>query len=1122
MRSPAPLPLIARGAAALALLFALASTVHAAVVRDPACGDAVFVVGEGARRFRLPHIALRAGSDSVWTARGALVRGRDYLLDPLRGDLRVLVALAPGESLWVRSCWLLDPPPQSYARQVYAPAPPQAPVGAAPPDTGAGAAVARPATGRDLAQPPGGAALAVTGNKTVAVEFGSSQDAALRQSLDLAVSGTLAPGVELTGVLTDRNLPLSAQGSTQDLQSLDRVLIELKAPHFAASLGDVPLTLSAGEFGRLDRRVQGVRGEWAQGGFRGAVAAASAQGEFHRMQFAGADGLQGPYTLTDREGGTGITIVAGSEAVTLDGAKLTRGEGADYVLDYERARLTFSNRRPITSASRITIEYQYALTRYKRNIAAASAGVERGPVSLFVSAITESDDRGRALDVSLDEADRRALAAAGDAASLAVGPGVTAGVGDYDSVRVAGDTLAYAYAGPDSGAFSVRFVRVSAGTGDYADSSIVAGRTTYRWVGAGRGSFAIGRALPLPEQRQLVSLGVSAGRGALRLEGEGALSRRDLNTASARDDADNVGGAGRLRLTLEGAAPLLPGRAGVQFAARSVEKRFAPFATLERPFAEEDWGLPVGADLEHQKRGETSAWWRPAERAELRGEFAALSTADGFEGTRRRAEWTSDRFVALRASWLDAEGTLAARRHADGGRRRAQFEAKRPGRLLTPSVRLEHDLRRTPSDVAITRDTGDEWAADLASGSAARWRWSTGFGESRDRREAGAITVTRARVLRAGGETPAGRALGASAQLQRRVTRDEGTGVRATADLASARLRADQPKWGLSGEANVEVTGEAENRRVRALSFVGAGRGSYDALGNFVGTGDYDLVLTVSPELERFARVATSVRSGWRFGQGEAWRGSRIEFALETEARRRGELRATDALLSTGLALVDPALARGTVAQRLEAELAPGSRLAALRVRAERRVNADRSFENFAQTTDQRTGSLRWRTRSGAAVVVESEARVQWQRATQAFANGAAFARAVVDQVAQSQLVWQPNARVRAAGTAEATWSRPLGQPRFTRTLRLGPDLGLGVGARGRIEAQVRRAFVTGPAAVSLLPSADPAGAPRWDASGRFDLRLHESTTFGLSAGVKERPGHRTLTTGRAEVRAFF
>src|SRR4029078_13439580 len=63
----------------------------------------------------------------------------------------------------------------------------------------------RPVTVRSTTTAPAGASLNIYGNKTGAVDFGSSQDAFLRQSLDLAVSGTLAPGVQLTGVLSDRN-----------------------------------------------------------------------------------------------------------------------------------------------------------------------------------------------------------------------------------------------------------------------------------------------------------------------------------------------------------------------------------------------------------------------------------------------------------------------------------------------------------------------------------------------------------------------------------------------------------------------------------------------------------------------------------------------------------------------------------------------------------------------------------------------------------------------------------------------------------------------------------------------------------------------------------------------------
>src|SRR5262249_51694002 len=261
--------------------------------------------------------------------------------------------------------------------------------------------------------------------KTLAVDFGSAQDASLRQSLDLSVSGRVAPGVELTGVLSDRDTPLSAAGATQDIQSLDRVLVELRAKDGTGSLGDIPLTLSRGEFARLERRVQGVSGEWRPGALTMRAAAAGAQGEYTRLQFQGVDGRQGPYQLTDRDGNTGITVVAGSEAVTVDGERMTRGEAADYAMDYERARLTFSNRRPISSASRIRGECQYALARFRRNLALVASEWKRGGWSWFAQGISEGDDAGRPLAGELDANDRLALSRAGD--SLALGSGVAPG-----------------------------------------------------------------------------------------------------------------------------------------------------------------------------------------------------------------------------------------------------------------------------------------------------------------------------------------------------------------------------------------------------------------------------------------------------------------------------------------------------------------------------------------------------------------------------------------------------------------------------------------------------------------------------------------------------------------------
>ncbi|HEY6196278.1 MAG TPA: hypothetical protein VI504_14690, partial [Candidatus Eisenbacteria bacterium] len=692
-------------------------------LEDPSCFTAALVPSTGVAVMRLPRGFIRAGTDSVWSRAGVWLAGRDYRLDRLRGDLRLLRVMAPGETLWVRACGLVVQPRLDYQRQTYRPArvPGTPDSGAAHPEL---AASARPATARDPGTAPAGAALAVTGNKTIAVEFGSAQDAALRQSLDLSVSGHVAPGVELTGLLSDRDTPLSAAGATQDLQSLDRVLVELKSRDGSGELGDIPLALTRGEFARLERRVQGVSGEWHPGDLRLRAAAAGAQGEYNRLQFQGVDGQQGPYTLTDRDGGLGITVVAGSEQVTVDGVRMTRGEAADYAMDYERARLTFSNRRPISSASRITVEYQYALTRFHRNLAMAASEWGHGAWSLYAQALNEGDDPGRPISGAFDANDRITLSQAGD--SLALGAGVTPGVGDYDTVRVAARAF-FAFAGLDSGAFAVQFARVGEGRGEYADSGVVGGRTVYHFVGPGLGAFRVGRALPSPESHRLVAVGGGVAAGPWRVDAEGALSSFDRNTLSARDDADDAGGAGRVTLSGEGELPILPGRAGVAAGFRAVERRFTPFSRLERPFAEEDWGLAPGADLEHQRRADASAWWRPAETSELKGELSRLSTPDGFTGTRRRGD---GRFTAgaLSASGtlLDADGTSAGRTFAHGGRTHTNGELRLRGAWLVPSLRAESDRRDTPGDTAGTEDRVSAVDGDIATGSRVPFRLALG------------------------------------------------------------------------------------------------------------------------------------------------------------------------------------------------------------------------------------------------------------------------------------------------------------------------------------------------------------------------------------------------------------
>src|SRR5439155_13038465 len=146
----------------------------------------------------------------------------------------------------------------------------------------------------------------------------------------------------------------------------------------------------------------------------------------------------------------------------------------------------------------------------------------------------------------------------------------------------------------------------------------------------------------------------------------------------------------------------------------------------------------------------------------------------------------------------------------------------------------------------------------------------------------GYAAPTDARALRLGLDSPAERKLALALLYQRRNVDPHAAGPRTRSDLGSMRMRAEG-KGGVTGVLNVEVTSEGESRRSRQLVFVGTGRGAYDALGNFLGTGDYDLVESIGQGFDKIAHAATSAHLGIPFGGSERWRGSRLDFDYETD-----------------------------------------------------------------------------------------------------------------------------------------------------------------------------------------------------------------------------------------------
>ena len=194
-------------------------------------------------------------------------------------------------------------------------------------------------------------------------------------------------------------------------------------------------------------------------------------------------------------------------------------------------------------------------------------------------------------------------------------------------------------------------------------------------------------------------------------------------------------------------------------------------------------------------------------------------------------------------------------------------------------------------------------------------------------------------------------------------------------------------------------------------------------------------------------------------------------------------------------------------------------------------MSGDRSDGNFSQTLDARSVSARWRVRPGPALSGEVEGRWKRDEAGQSLATGTPFRRVLREVGAATQLVYAPDARLRAAVSLDAGWVRPAessGGGPATRTVRVGPDVGLALGPRGHLDVSARRAFLTGPPPLALVPSIDPAGAPRWEGSARADYRVHETTTFSTSITVRDRSGQAltsaraTELAGRVELMAFF
>lgn len=533
---------------------------------------------------------------------------------------------------------------------------------------------------------------------------GSNRDLSLNSGFRMQFSGKLSSDIDIVAALTDENSPIQPEGTTQTLQELDRVYVEISNPRYGATLGDFNLEISpqeGGEFGRLFRKVEGANGSVRFRNLLGAgttgafsLLGATARGKFTTSQLQGIEGNQGPYRLTGRDGTSRILVIAGTERVYLNGDLMTRGESNDYAIDYSTGEITFTPRRLITNASRITVDYQYSDREFTRNLVGATLGSTawNGRVKFHAMIAQEADDPNSPIDFTLDDSTRALLRQSGADRFKASVPGIQfvgrdsitgAGKGQYllRDTSISGrkiSILVYAPADPHA-VFSVTFSFVDQVPPDSAGyARIVSGQ--YQFAGIGQGNYLPVRFLPIPELHRVFNGRIEAAPLAgLGVSAEYAASTYDRNRLSWLDDANNNGGAFRLSLRYNPKSLLVAGtnlgEIDLNLSDRFVDRRFVPLDRDNDIEFNRKWDLTNESAADEEIR-EASLSYAPIKSLSLGAGYGSLERTGTFHSDRTtvsavlsdsslpRSAYTLERIEATdvqiddRSTWIRQRGTM--------------------------------------------------------------------------------------------------------------------------------------------------------------------------------------------------------------------------------------------------------------------------------------------------------------------------------------------------------------------------------------------------------------------------------------------------------------------------------
>ncbi len=452
-----------------------------------------------------------------------------------------------------------------------------------------------------------------SGSISRGISIGNNRDASVTSDFNLQITGNISRDISISGNISDNNIPIQADGTSQHLREFDKVFIELKSKKSRLIAGDFEILSTLPYFVKYKKNVKGLGFQTEfdkKPGFNitSSLNMTLSKGKFRKLQIQGIEANQGPYKLTGNENEMFIVVISGSEKIYIDGVLLQRGADNDYVIDYNSAEITFTVKQIITKDSRITAEYEYTEQSYARFAVSTEHILNTKKYQLFFNYFNEYDAKNQNLKQDLTDNQKVLLNTIGDDLNSAIVPNVAINENSVDNQIFyrKTDSLFNNIIYPDVYVFTndtsetsyiLGFSFVGENSGNYIQIQTGINGRVYQWVAPvneiQQGNYEPVRQLISPQKKQVITFGGKTHvKRNTNINFEISISDNDLNMFSNKNDKDNMGfayktGIEKNLLNADSGKTLL--NVGLDYL--FVNKNFNASEPFRSPEFERDWNL---------------------------------------------------------------------------------------------------------------------------------------------------------------------------------------------------------------------------------------------------------------------------------------------------------------------------------------------------------------------------------------------------------------------------------------------------------------------------------------------------------------------------------------------------